>query len=263
MDSYEGNTHKPRSLHKYLYCISDPINHTDPSGFVVIGGSTEVVTVQMARGSLQNQSLRFGSIAITLTHVASVAVEAGVSTTASASLLWSFAQVSLFTIGVVGLGGIIVNTVKSPGPPNPKPEDEKEDDETDYVWFCHGTSRLFADDINQSGVRTGASLENMVGSREPGAFFTFLLGKDSPYPDQAVFEFAQQFAKRQKAPWAIMIGKLPRKVFQSLKGSGLARTEEIGYPGSLPETIFKPAAFPTLDAYNLRRWIIKDIVGGY
>jgi RHS repeat-associated protein len=32
MDSYTGNNEDPLSLHKYLYCQADPINHTDPSG---------------------------------------------------------------------------------------------------------------------------------------------------------------------------------------------------------------------------------------
>ncbi len=32
MDSYEGNSEDPRSLHKYLYCQANPINGRDPSG---------------------------------------------------------------------------------------------------------------------------------------------------------------------------------------------------------------------------------------
>ena len=32
MDSYEGNSSDPLSLHKYLYCHADPVNGTDPSG---------------------------------------------------------------------------------------------------------------------------------------------------------------------------------------------------------------------------------------
>jgi RHS repeat-associated protein len=32
MDTYTGNNEDPLSLHKYLYCHSDPINFTDPSG---------------------------------------------------------------------------------------------------------------------------------------------------------------------------------------------------------------------------------------
>ena len=32
MDTYEGSKGDPLSLHKYLYCGADPINHTDLSG---------------------------------------------------------------------------------------------------------------------------------------------------------------------------------------------------------------------------------------
>lgn len=32
MDSFEGNSEDPLSLHKYLYCMSDPVNAADPSG---------------------------------------------------------------------------------------------------------------------------------------------------------------------------------------------------------------------------------------
>jgi RHS repeat-associated protein len=34
----ENTIFEPRSLHKYLYAESDPINKTDPSGYVAIGG---------------------------------------------------------------------------------------------------------------------------------------------------------------------------------------------------------------------------------
>ena len=33
MDSYEGSIDDPVSLHKYLYCNSDPVNNYDPSGY--------------------------------------------------------------------------------------------------------------------------------------------------------------------------------------------------------------------------------------
>jgi hypothetical protein len=35
MDSYEGNTQEPATLHKYLYCHADPVSNTDPSGRAV------------------------------------------------------------------------------------------------------------------------------------------------------------------------------------------------------------------------------------
>lgn len=35
MDSYEGNSQDPQSLHKYLYCHADPVNNSDPLGLEV------------------------------------------------------------------------------------------------------------------------------------------------------------------------------------------------------------------------------------
>ena len=32
MDTYEGRSQDPSSLHKYLYSVADPVNHRDPSG---------------------------------------------------------------------------------------------------------------------------------------------------------------------------------------------------------------------------------------
>ncbi len=32
MDSYEGNPNAPETFHKYVYCSSDPVNGTDPTG---------------------------------------------------------------------------------------------------------------------------------------------------------------------------------------------------------------------------------------
>ena len=49
MDTYDGNSEDPLSLHKYLYCEADPVNGVDPSGFNVeihttIGSEFNVLT---------------------------------------------------------------------------------------------------------------------------------------------------------------------------------------------------------------------------
>jgi RHS repeat-associated protein len=56
MDSYEGNSSDPQSLHKYLYAHADPVNGTDPSGkftlielLVVNGAITGPLRAQDAR----------------------------------------------------------------------------------------------------------------------------------------------------------------------------------------------------------------------
>ena len=44
MDSLEGDSDSPSSLHKYLYAGGDPVNNTDPSGHDFDLGSTLVAT---------------------------------------------------------------------------------------------------------------------------------------------------------------------------------------------------------------------------
>ena len=45
MDSYEGNSNDPVSLHKYLYSHDNPANRSDPSGNADIAELAIVVTV--------------------------------------------------------------------------------------------------------------------------------------------------------------------------------------------------------------------------
>jgi len=49
MDSYEGNSFDPISLHKYLYCHADPVNGIDPSGLYTL---SEVMVTNMIVGTL-------------------------------------------------------------------------------------------------------------------------------------------------------------------------------------------------------------------
>lgn len=58
MDSYEGNSTEPASLHKYLYCQADPVNRIDPSGntdfiqnIVTMGMQVGMQTVNAVRGA--------------------------------------------------------------------------------------------------------------------------------------------------------------------------------------------------------------------
>lgn len=68
MDSFEGGTSDPRSLHKYLYTGSDPVNHIDPSGNTFIGTvqSLAIHAIVTAYLSLRFLAvLRLASAAIT------------------------------------------------------------------------------------------------------------------------------------------------------------------------------------------------------
>ena len=47
MDTYEGNTQDPASLHKYLYAGDDPVNKIDPSGheFNLVSLQSSITTI--------------------------------------------------------------------------------------------------------------------------------------------------------------------------------------------------------------------------
>src|SRR5688572_7912299 len=49
MDSYEGDQEQPKSLHRYTYAESDPINKVDPSG---------QITIDVALGSAEAMAIR-------------------------------------------------------------------------------------------------------------------------------------------------------------------------------------------------------------
>lgn len=55
MDSYEGSTVDPASLHKYAYCDADPVNRIDPNGQDSIGFVISVANL------LVDLQLRFGA----------------------------------------------------------------------------------------------------------------------------------------------------------------------------------------------------------
>jgi hypothetical protein len=55
-DSYEGSSQDPLSLHKYLYCHSDPVNGTDPSGH-----EYNLITLNVANYQQQNMRTSHGA----------------------------------------------------------------------------------------------------------------------------------------------------------------------------------------------------------
>jgi RHS repeat-associated protein len=57
MDSWEGFSIQPKSLHKYLYCEANPINEIDPSGkSIAVGGLTELNMASVIQGILAGMS---------------------------------------------------------------------------------------------------------------------------------------------------------------------------------------------------------------
>jgi hypothetical protein len=61
MDTFEGNQSDPLSLHKYLYCASNPVNQIDPSGQFMegVGGLLNTASLQMGLRGLQGSVLTF------------------------------------------------------------------------------------------------------------------------------------------------------------------------------------------------------------
>jgi len=217
MDSYEGNTYDPSSLHKYSYADADPIDKTDPTGHMSIALEAQAAAI---RGTISAMStLRAiviaGAIACTLNFAAT---------------------------GVLNEADIPIGASTPCDAPN-RPEKK--------VEFVHGTSLASAAAIDLFGVDVYAILEGGRGSEVPGAFFTFLL---EPNPAVAL-ELAHSFALRKDRPQAVMIGKLPQSVFERLKATGAVYSSPL-QGAELEQTIFLPQSFRAINYHNLLRWKI-------
>jgi len=108
---------------------------------------------------------------------------------------------------------------------------------------------LSAVQVDFGGVEQEAILENGIGSQIPGAFFTLNL---LPDPVEAV-SIAYSFALRKEPPHAVMLGTLPKTIFDGLRASGQVLVRPL--PGDYyDETVFLPPSFPVLNMYNQFRW---------
>ncbi len=112
MDSYEGNSQDPLSLHKYLYCQGNPVNGTDPSGrdlvstmsTMTIGtaiGMWSTIAANHALGRAQTYSsiMMGGAFGAAMGPLAVAIPEVGVG---------------LGIYGMVGSGGIVYQTFSNP-----------------------------------------------------------------------------------------------------------------------------------------------------
>ena len=105
-----------------------------------------------------------------------------------------------------------------------------------YVDFAHGTTSASAQDIVSNGINREASLANMVGSREPGSFYTVQV--DPLNPTEAL-ELAASWATRHNPQdICIVICRLPVSVVNALEGSRLLVRRF-----QPPESIFRPDSF--------------------
>jgi len=227
MDTFEGNTFDPPSLHKYFYASTNPVNRVDPSGNETLEG------LQIGSAIL----LGIGALAVAGTLIIHDQISEG-------DILLSRAtdarQVPIAIASAIQARRI-----------SPALQESLKRRFSDYVFFVHGTSESSAQDINLSGVDKDKILAGGRGSLIPGAFFTFLL---EPNPVAAI-QLALVSALRKPSPHAVMVGYLPRGVFNSLKATQPPAAVTRPLIGAdYDETVFFEDAFPTLDLYNLGRW---------
>lgn len=105
MDSYEGNTQDPQSLHKYGYCHANPVNGIDPSGHLTTLQEAQTVT----------------------------AMEVGISLYVTLQI----ADVLDSQLGLMQLRRIstlLKVPITTPSPP------EEDEEPGKYLYFMHGTS---------------------------------------------------------------------------------------------------------------------------
>lgn len=57
MDTFEGNQEDPQSLHKYLYCRSNPANHRDPSGHETLVGLSIANGIAVGLDAMYNSTV--------------------------------------------------------------------------------------------------------------------------------------------------------------------------------------------------------------
>ncbi len=88
----------------------------------------------------------------------------------------------------------------------------------------------------------------MVGSVEPGSFFTITVNPSNPSEALSTAAF---WAKRHDGPLCVLVCRLRRPVVDSLEGAGsLIHTIEP------TQSIFRPASFKTVN--REAEWIIVD-----
>jgi len=116
------------------------------------------------------------------------------------------------------------------------------------VDFAHGTTRASAVNIVDNGLSYDAGLEHIVGSVEPGSFFTIKVNPSNPSEALSTAAF---WAKRHDGPLCVLVCRLPRSVIGNLEGAAsLIHTIEP------TQSIFRPASFEAMN--REAEWIIVD-----
>jgi RHS repeat-associated protein len=229
-DSYEGDKFDPSSLHKYLYTHNNPVNGVDPTGMFLDTG-IDLGVVRPTLLSMTAGILFKGFVAVLL------------GLTAGGAILQPYAELE---------SGKARAKVKA------KADADDNVDSDENVFFAHGTSKIFADEINYNGVNEEAIRRNQIHfTRVQGSFYVLPI---LPPDLELAIDGAKGYARRQPGrPSAVLIGKLPKKVFEELKTLGLVYTGgTFSRYSDYPEWEFKPGSFPVINNYNLARWRIIE-----
>ncbi len=127
MDSYEGNSEDPRSLHKYLYTQNNPVNMVDPSGHdgdllslsATMGTITtlaNIVTTSLANYSIGIHLGEKGAMPDAIFFTAGGGGSAkGVTAGISGMFYYDFNQKSLYFLGTIEAGLAPISIFKKQG----------------------------------------------------------------------------------------------------------------------------------------------------
>jgi hypothetical protein len=113
-----------------------------------------------------------------------------------------------------------------------------------FFVFAHGTSVANAASIRKLGLNEEQAKNlHRRGSARPGSFHVFELGPpDNPGPG---YDFAHEFGVRHPGSPVVLIGQLPKNVFEAMVRRQDAAVERILYskPEDPAQVVFFPSAF--------------------
>lgn len=119
----------------------------------------------------------------------------------------------------------------------------------DFVDFAHGTTVESGRTIIADGINRDAGIAAMVGSQEPGSFFTV---KVNPADPAAALETAAYWGSRHEGERCVTICRLPQSVIGSLESAGVLIHTRVPY-----QSIFRPGSFETVN--REARWFLVNV----
>ncbi|WP_410659208.1 SpvB/TcaC N-terminal domain-containing protein [Amycolatopsis sp. lyj-112] len=229
-----GGIHEPRNLATYTYAHNNPVNRTDPTGKYV-----ELVPAVPALATPVGVAV-LGTITIAGVLYAIWNIEGGGSGQ-PAGCNGNPPRACPPTNPTTPPAPTTAAPPNPTRPPPPPPAGTSDDDDDDYVDFAHGATTESATDIMTNGLSKAKSLQNLVGSQDPGSFYTIRIDPADP---MAALQTAASWGSRHKpGPWSVLVLSLPAHAVDSLEAAGLLRTDYTPY-----QSVFKPESFPIIAA---------------